>query len=280
MRTGASLGEVVRTRTSEGLLLCGLAGALSSVGVSTKRVHRLPEVLGAATLGFWAGYVIQSKGWFYQSIPVLLFGAASLAASVEHLIASLRGFRVARPLPRAGIAVVALIVLVSAKWIRPTALARTREGIAFMRTPYSPMQESLLDELSRRALGEPVYMFSTNLFPAFPAVNLAGVAWPYRYGFLWPLPAFYPEKGPPGYRKPEAQSPVERRFFETVVNDLLKRPPRLLVVERGPFKQALGSRPFDFIEYFSGSPDFVELMRGYRPVGYVGSLELYERARY
>ena len=40
------------------------------------------------------------------------------------------------------------------------------------------------------------------------------------------------------------------------------------------------SRPFDFIEYFSGSPDFVELMRGYRPVGYVGSWELYERARY
>jgi hypothetical protein len=277
---GASLGEVVWTRTSQSLLMCGFAGALSSLGVSTKRVHRLPEVLGAATLGFWAGYVIQSTEWFYQSIPVLLFGAASLAASVEHLVASLRGLRAARPLARAGIAVVALIVLISAKWIRPTALARTRGAITFMRTPYSPTQQSLADELSRRAVGELVYMFSTSLFPAFPAVNLAGASWPYHYGFLWPLPAFYPEKGPPGYRKPEAQSPVERRFFETVVSDLLKRPPRLIVVERGPFKQALGSRPFDFIEYFSGSPDFVELMRGYRSVGYVGSWELYERARY
>ena len=206
---GASLGEVVRTPRSLSLLMYGLAGALSSLGVSTKRVHRLPEILGAATLGFWAGYVIQSKEWFYQSIPVLLFGAASLAASVEHLVASLWQLRAARPLARAGIAVVALIVLVSAKWIRPTALAHTRVGITLMRTPYSPMQQSLADELSRRAVVEPVYMFSTSLYPAFPAVNLAGAAWPYHYSFLWPLPAFYPGGG--AARLPQTGSPIAGR---------------------------------------------------------------------
>src|SRR5262249_28612550 len=273
---GSSMTEVVSGITFRMLLMCGLAGVVSSLGVSTRRVHRLPEVFGAATLGFLVAFVAQSKGWFYHSIPVMMFCAATLAPSVEHLAASLRGFRSARPLTRAGIAILALAVLVSAKWVRRTVVYHARQAVAYLRRPYPPTVDLLSDAVARRATGEPVYMLSTSLWPAFPAVNLGGATWPYHYGDLWALPHFYPARAVPGYRKPEAQSPVERQFFETVVTDLTRHPPRLLIVERSPDKQALGAREFDFIQYFSGSPDFVELMRRYRSVGYIGPWEVFE----
>jgi len=276
---GTTIREVASGYPFDILLMCGLAGVFSSLGLSTSRVHRTPEVFGAATLGFLASYVAQSKGWFYHSIPALLFGAATLAASVEHLVASLRGFRAARPLARAASVVLLLIVLVAAKMVARTVVYSVQAADTLLRHPYPRTVDMLSDAVEQRATGEPIYMFSTNLYPAFPVVNRAGATWPYHYGFLWPLPAFYPENGPRGYRRPEAQSPVEREFFETVVTDLTKHPPRLLIVERAQFKQALGTRPFDFIEYFSGSPDFVELMRRYRRAGYIGSWELFEWAR-
>ena len=276
---GSTMTRVISSNIFRILLMCGLTGVVSSLGVSTRRVHRLPEVFGAATLGFLVGFAAQSKGWFYHSIPVLMFGAATLAASVEHLVASLRGFRTARPLTRAGIAIVAIAVLVSAKWVRWTVVYHTREAVALLRSPYPPAVDQLSDAVARRAIGEPVYMLSSSLYPAFPVVNLAGASWPYHYGCLWPLPEFYPASAPRGYRKPEAQPPVERQFFETVVTDLTRYPPRLLIVERSPDKQAFGGREFDFIQYFSGSPDFVELMRRYRSVGYIGPWEVFEWTR-
>jgi len=71
---------------------------------------------------------------------------------------------------------------------------------------------------------------------------------------------------------------MERAFFDTVVTDLQRIPPRVLIVDRSPNQQGMAyGRPFDFVRYFSGSKGFVELMRGYRLEGFVGPYAIYER---
>jgi hypothetical protein len=133
--------------------------------------------------------------------------------------------------------------------------------------------------VSTVAIGEPIYALSTNVFPAFPVVNLGRAIWPYHYNCLWPLPALYAGEGvaAPAYRRASEQGAVERVFFDTVVDDVLKTPPRLLIVDRARFKQAMGRQQFDFLEYFSGSPAFRTLLRRYRNLGYIGQWEIYKR---
>jgi hypothetical protein len=136
----------------------------------------------------------------------------------------------------------------------------------------------LAEMIERVADGKPVYFLSTSLWPGFPVVNLSGARWPYHYHFLWPIPALY-AKAPPGpfiYREPAAQGSLEREFFRTVIEDLRRWPPRVLVVDRSDDQQAMRGRTFDFVRYFSASPEFREFMRGYRQLAIVGPLELYE----
>jgi hypothetical protein len=91
---------------------------------------------------------------------------------------------------------------------------------------------------------------------------------------LWPLPALYRDGAP--YRNLESQGSLERQFFDTVVDDLAHRPPRLLIVERGERMQAMNGRAFDFIAYFSASPAFDGLFRRYRRIGRIDQWEFYE----
>jgi hypothetical protein len=76
---------------------------------------------------------------------------------------------------------------------------------------------------------------------------------------------------------PGEQSPAEREFFDTVVNDLLRTPPRVLVVANSPDQQAMRGRQFEFVRYFSGSPQFVALLATYHRADADGWV-IYERA--
>ena len=129
------------------------------------------------------------------------------------------------------------------------------------------------------ATGEPIYFLSTSMWPAFPVVNMARAEWPYRYHFLWPIPALYATGSAslPTYRAPDAQSAVERQFFDAVIEDLIRTPPRVLVVDRRADLQAMQGQRFDFVEYFSGSTEFRALMARYRRIGFIGPWEVFER---
>jgi hypothetical protein len=140
----------------------------------------------------------------------------------------------------------------------------------------------LVQLVSQLGAGEPMFALSTNMAPAFPVVNLAGAEWPYRYHFLWLLPGLYPgATGTPiPYRAPEEQGAREREFFEAVVSDLDRIPPRVLIVDRSRDMQGMAyGRPFDFLRYFSSSPRFVELMRRYRRAAVIGDYVVYDRVR-
>jgi hypothetical protein len=138
--------------------------------------------------------------------------------------------------------------------------------------------QPLLDAVKARAAGQPIYFLSSSVGPAFPIVNLSGAEWPYHFHHFWPLPAFYysDHRVEAAYRPPDAQSVEERRFFNTVVEDLIRTPPSLLIVDTSAFKQAFGFTDFDYLKYFSQDRRFRELMHTYRLVTRIGYYDVYE----
>jgi hypothetical protein len=234
-------------------------------------------LFGAAALGWLVAFVAQKKGWAYHLMPAFAFATSALALMIVNAAAALRGYRsgLRRRAVLAAFAVVIVIALTSAS---RGAVPVLREALALLRDQQPPAVLALADEIESTAPGQPVYFLSTSVWPAFPVINLSGARWPYHYHFLWPIPALYARgDGALSYRSPGAQGALEREFFETVVDDLLRVPPRVLVVDHRSDQQAMRGRTFDFIAYFSASPAFTTLLQQYRRRGYIGSWELYER---
>ncbi|MEO7275144.1 MAG: hypothetical protein ABIX28_23150 [Vicinamibacterales bacterium] len=252
----------------------GLLGAMTMAAALTR-------VMSTATLGWLIGFVAQGKGWRYHLIQVMVFGTAALAAAAAQLwsLGPVLWRRSART--RVLVLVAGALLLLAAV---PAGLAARRVVQAEWRAWWAAESstERLAAVVSQLAPGDPIYVLSTSMAPAFPVVNLAGAQWPYRYHFLWPLPGLYagPTGTPIPYRAPAEQGPLEREFFERVLGDLERVPPRLLIVDRQRDQQGMAyGRPFDFLRYFSASPRFVEVFSHYRRAGAVGAFDIYERVR-
>src|SRR6266568_7834 len=258
----------------------GILALIASAIPAPPLARAYSRVSGAATLGWLAGYASQGKGWHYHFIPVIVYGALAVAAMAAQLVAVVPALRRQPRWLRAWSAALAVILVTASAWVAPTVWRSMRMDLRAIRGQEQSGVRVLADVVSDMAAGEPIYAFSTNMAPAFPVVNLAGARWPYHYHFLWLIPGLYPGRTgtPIPYRLPDAQGPMERAFFDTVVTDLQRIPPLVLIVDRSPNQQGMAyGRPFDFVRYFSGSKGFVELMRGYRLEGFVGPYAIYER---
>jgi hypothetical protein len=256
-------------------VLFGLAlTALWAGRLGAARGQRLATVFAAATIGWLIEYAVQGKGWTYQFIPAAAFAAVTFAVLASDVAAALQD-RVA--LRRAGVALVVLGLV--AAWGLDGLPLVGRRAVRNFRAPYRGSVQAFARTIRNRAQGEPVYMLSTSMWPIFPAVNLARSPWPYRYHFLWPIPGR--SGGPPGapftYRGLAEQTPIERDFFDAVIEDLERTPPRLLFVDRRERQQAMHGRRFDFVGYFSASDRFRALLGGYRQVETIAQWEVYER---
>ena len=261
------------------LLVAMLAVIVSAIpGPAPSRAYA--RVLGAATLGWLAGYVIQGKGWPYHFIPVMVYCALAVVATGAQLVAVLPSLRRQPAWLRAGSAAALLVLVCACARVSPAAWRSARSDVQAILGREQGGIQVLADVVSDLAVGEPIYALSTNMAPAFPVVNLAGARWPYHYHFLWLIPGLYHGRTgtPIPYRAPDAQGPMERAFFDTVVSDLQRTPPRLLIVDRSRDQQGMAyGRPFDFVRYFSGSKEFVDFMRRYRLVVVLGPYAIYER---
>jgi hypothetical protein len=105
-------------------------------------------------------------------------------------------------------------------------------------------------------------------------VNYAGATYPYRWHHLLPLPGLYRTfaPGPDGrlFHTPEEMNSIEREFFESFIDDALKYPPRIVLVDRRPGRRPGLSPDIDLFAYFCQSPRFADLMRGYHWLGGAG----------
>jgi hypothetical protein len=271
---GRSYRSIVRETACWGVLVAACGSIFLPRG-SRQPIIVAARIAAATTAGWLLAYVVQGKGWYYQLMPALATGAFAVMLTT---IGAVLPWRLGG---RARLRAAAAIVLSLAGGL---AIGRTiRPGSAhfvrYLTAEPSGSVREFADFLGQRAPGEPVFFMSTGMWPAFPAVNIAGARWPYHYHFLWPIPELYATapRGNIRYRVPGEQSPAEREFFDTVVNDLLRTPPRVLVVANSPDQQAMRGRQFEFVRYFSGSPQFVALLATYHRADADGWV-IYERA--
>jgi hypothetical protein len=225
----------------------------------TPRTRDLIFILTGGALGGFVAYFLQAKGWAYQMLPALIFSITSFALA---LAARVRGEGLV-PCPSrlfaAGVS--GLAVLAFAGFTLD--LVGDYRSNAVLRTFFASTVTTLRDY----ARGGPALFVSIDLSYTFPGINYAGAVYPYRWHHLLPLPGLYRDfkPGPQHrfFRTPEEMNAIERDFFESFVDDALKFPPRIIMVNRRRAVRAGLAPDFDLFAYFCQSARFADLMRDY-----------------
>ncbi len=131
------------------------------------------------------------------------------------------------------------------------------------------------------AAGGSLFVFSPAVIDAFPMVNEVGATWASRHPCLWFLAGLYPgplrSSPPESYRSMAAMSPAERLLFDSVIDDLLRDRPDLILVDEGPRLGVYCIQPFDYLAYYGRDPRFAALLREYEPLPRLGDFHPYRR---
>lgn len=235
---------------------------------------RLPGALFAAGTGFLASALLQRKGWGYQLYPARVFlllflavAAASVLDRVPGVLAILRGGR-----QGLGIALAAALAIASVRYIAESRRPATPDLVA-------PLVRELEHANVRAAGPLTILSMRTIIYPAFPAVNYAGVRWGLRHNSLWFLPGLYADQdrasgGPLEPHSLDSMSSLERMFFDQVADDLCESPPGLLAFEPAIPVAPAGRRSLDLSAYYKQSPRLKPLLDAYAPRGTVGPFTL------
>lgn len=229
--------------------------------------NRLIDVLLLAGGALLAIYLLQGKGWSYQLYPVLATVAAALAA----MLLTRATARTERQVSLSPLALAAIL------------LTLTAEALVFRgHFNYRVMQEAR-PLLARHAAGGSVYVFSSNVSATYPLVLYAGVRSASRYPAQWLLPGLEQRRQPSEERLTEAArdrlAAIDRYVRDTVIEDLTRDPPALVLVDRRARKSYFGGLPFDYLDHFGDDPDFAALWRRYEPLTDISGYRVFRRKR-
>lgn len=223
-------------------------------------------ILFLASSAFLLSALIQQKGWpnhFYPSqayslifFSVVLFRLTELSIDLQKFIR--KGLQGVALLFVAGLLSLGLYYLLMFKSISDNG-------------PLAP----LISVVKEKAWHKPIYVLSTSLDPTFPLVNYANAYWPYHFHSLWLLPGIYRQQLGGA---PSTQAKADMRFLlDTLMGDLERYPPALIIVDRRPDKIGFAGLPFDFLEYFNNNYRFAEFFSKYSIIGRVGYFYVFRR---
>lgn len=218
---------------------------------------------------------VQMKGWPYHWLPVhmlyvLLWGILVLDVfENESLRSRLRiDLRFLTPLFSVGILTLSLM---PARSIGEPAI-QTFEYLASI--------------VRQEAQGKRVAWLTTYLSPGFPTIVAGGANSALRFNALWMLPGEYanvdPAATPFPYHAPSEMSEFETFTIDSVVEDIRKHRPVLIIDDRRPNKQGFGPSGFDettfeFLAFFLRDPRFATEFANYQFLVDVGPLRFYKR---
>ena len=77
----------------------------------------------------------------------------------------------------------------------------------------------------------------------------------------------------------ELRPALERAFYEEIIGDLCRTPPRLLLVEVAAPQSPAGRRALDLLSYYRQDARFERLFRAYDEVAVVAPFTVYKAAR-
>ncbi len=234
-----------------------------------------PASLLVAALGLLGIAFLQAKGFpyhFYPPLAAATIAIGLLAAGPAPAPASAddRGRRRAVLLTRGVLA--AVVILTVALRANESRLWRGRPG-------ESDTDVGRMIRLARGPGGEPrtLFVFSPAVAASFPLVTYAGAGWASRHPCLWFLTALHPAGLPASKGPTPAMGRTERHLFDSVVADLLRDRPDLLIVDEAGAKPAFGGGRFDFLAYYSRDPGFAAFLRDYEPFDALGPFRVYRR---
>jgi len=235
-------------------LLAGLALLFLRRGTSD---DDLAKVLFLAAGAFLFAAVAQRRGSDYHYYPVLALSAFLLVVIFTRWLES-------RFLVRPRKAWSLLTSLLGVGMLAAVGLESAHLRQAMQR----PQVSELAQLVTEHARDGSVYQLASTVDPLFPAINQAHGHWQGHFNLLssWLSSYLFRDPSLPRYNKPEEMGKIELMVFRIVIADLLKDPPKLLVVETSDCKFRLPCRRFDFIEYFGQADEFRELMGRYELV--------------
>lgn len=232
-------------------------------------------VVGAAAAGFLASSLLQLKGWGYHMLPAQVFLALVFLVIVASVIqASPAVASFIRGGPAAIMAAAALVLAVlSVKYVYEARQPVPNDTL----TPLAALVREHAPDGPIAVLG-----MRTLVYPAFPLVNQTGARWSLRHHSLWFLPAFYgreltaSDPAMMALRTPAQMPPLERAFYEEIIDDLCAVPPRLLVIERASPRAPAGRRALDLESYYGQDARFARLFAAFRVQSDVGPFMVYK----
>ena len=229
-------------------------------------------ILGA---GMFLGGLLQFKGLEYHFYParacaILLLGVVCLDVPLRLERLSARAYRV----------VAAATVLTTSVLLSARAARHAVEG-GWSGRMDAPLEEAA-DLIRRYADGGSVFVFSYHIGSSFPLLSYAGVESASRLPQLWILAAEYLDRlhAPPPlvFRSYREMDPAERYLNASVLADLQRERPRLLLVLRNARDHPInGYRRIDYLAYFGRNPHFAAILRGYEFVTNLGEYAVYRR---
>jgi hypothetical protein len=122
------------------------------------------------------------------------------------------------------------------------------------------------------------------IYPAFPAVNYSRSAWGLRHNGLWFLPGFYADQdrmrgGPLEPHTLAEMPPLERMYFDQIVEDLCAAPPQLLAFEEPAQAAPAGRRALDLRNYYAQDSRVAGLLQAYAPEEPIGPFTVWRPTR-
>jgi hypothetical protein len=209
-------------------------------------------IVGAGV--FFLGYLLQAKGWRYQTLPgtgLLIMAVAAEAGRWRFKDLPLRA--------RAGVLFLCLI-------LASVLVRATTSG--YYPNVFRRPTTAALEGLPR---GATVMMLSAYASTLWPMVEERGLAWPSRHFSFWMLPAIAKaDKGPKGQSLARLADEVRAQTVE----DLTCNPPeRILVDEETSHTWGV---PFDYLAFFQASPDFSRFLARYQPGPRFGPVATYD----
>lgn len=202
-------------------------------------VGALSAALLVAGAGFAAAWLIQHKGWPYQSIPTTGLLALAFAALLMDAWDQVGAF-VRKLAPAALLLPVALV-------LTPT------------HAPITP-ENDIAPALAGLRAGASVAIVSTEGFTAWPSTVGRGFRFPSRHGLLWMLPAIDADAA--GRHDPRVAQFGREVVRQTVV-DYRCLPPARIVFVRPDATGRASSAAADPLRFFLRDPEFAVLMRHY-----------------
>lgn len=197
-------------------------------------------------------YMVQQKGWLYQTLPAVFGGLAALVAAGAAVVVDRRTTPVAMPTRRQAALLSLGILATSATLLLPR-----------MRDDFRPWPDPGLGQTLRDATdeGAPILMLSTMVGKIYPLLLQVEREAGSRYLWTFPLPMLYADEpgsaeSPFPYRTRSAMGEAELRFLDELGTDIQDRRPQMILIDA--FEHPQGCPPgFTLSGYFEAA-EFVE----------------------